>query len=92
MIDRNEKIENVLQLIPNPVTGNSAKLKITAAKNIEGIIAVVDVAGKKMLEKKVKINAGINNVEMNVSNFAAGIYFIIYKDGNKKEILKMVKQ
>jgi hypothetical protein len=85
-------VENVVEIIPNPVVGNSAQVRIATTKSTEGTISVMDVAGKKMLEKKVKLNVGINNIELNVSNFAAGIYFIIYNDGLKKQTIKMVKQ
>ncbi|MGE0635422.1 MAG: T9SS type A sorting domain-containing protein [Bacteroidia bacterium] len=78
-IDNAEK-NRVFKLYPNPVSN------MLTIENVKEGLRVFNVIGEEVLA--MKINSGDNKVQLNVSGFASGIYFI--QSGNQTE--KFVKQ
>lgn len=73
-----EKAEDITiaDVSPNP-TNNNSVLNFTARTNQEVTIQVVDVTGKIMQTEELgTITAGGHTVNINSSNFNAGIYFV----------------
>ena len=78
----NETLSNI-NIYPNPV---SDVLKINGLA-VNNKVKIFDVYGKELLnETKFKTN------EINISNLAAGIYFVKVENANETKTLKFVKQ
>lgn len=59
-------IKNNLTIQPNAAT-KDIKIIFTAATATEGVIAVIDESGKKVLQQNAKITTGNNSI--NIDNF-----------------------
>jgi len=73
-------------LYPNPTTG---KFSVTFSKALQNSdVLLTDVHGKTILQFK----ANGYKVEFNLSNVAAGVYFVRINDGDNTITKKVVKQ
>ncbi|MEO7309172.1 MAG: T9SS type A sorting domain-containing protein [Chitinophagaceae bacterium] len=77
---------------PNPVS-KALNLVITAPATEMAVIVVTDLNGKSIIRKTISLEAGNNNIRMDIGNLATGTYFLktINKDGNDSEIKKIIK-
>ncbi len=69
-------------MYPNPSKGNSIVSYISTT-NETLQIAVYDVTGKLMQHNAWNVKRGGNLINMNMQNFAKGIYFVKISSGNK---------
>ena len=92
LIKRDGVMQAVLQLLPNPVIGNTAQVRITSILSATPVITVIDMTGKKIISKKIAVNAGINSIHLDLTAVAAGMYYLVYEDGSQREVVKMMKQ
>lgn len=79
---------NNIKAFPNPAT-SVVNIKFVGLKFTQGEIKITDLSGKAVLTKKVKINKGDNNVEMQLTDFKPGIYFAMIS-GNKGAVKFLV--
>jgi len=89
-----EEVENLnltlYQNQPNPFD-NTSTINYTLATASDVTFDVVDVTGKLVYSNNLgKVNAGQHKLELNSSDFAAGVYYYTMVAGNEKVTLKMV--
>lgn len=81
-----------LLVLPNPVT-DVATLLFSAKEHFNYSVSLVTLDGKKLWEKKGIAQAGENKVLLHVSEFANGIYMILFKNENGEiKTIKLIKQ
>lgn len=86
-----ENIGNVLKttIYPNPVsTMLNVDYTLNKAENIT--VKLVDILGQTVYSTDIKGTAGVNNVRINVKNFAAGVYTLNTVVGNKVAAEKVI--
>jgi hypothetical protein len=86
-----EQVSNQVQVTayPNPVT-NMLHVAIPAAKTGAYTVRVTDVIGREIYNKDI-ITAGAYNMQINTSNWAAGIYHVSLQ-GAGNGVVTIVKQ
>jgi hypothetical protein len=72
-----------MTLFPNPVV-NEANIKISLEKETQLQMSVVAADGKLIRTQSVNATAGLNNLNINLSDLKAGIYMMVLSDDNKK--------
>lgn len=89
-VSESENNVSAIGLYPNPVT-NEAVLNIQLAKASDAVITVYDIAGKAVANVfKGQLNAGDNNIKLNVSELNAGVYFTTVICGTSVKTVKTV--
>ncbi|MFM7055104.1 MAG: phospholipase D-like domain-containing protein [Bacteroidota bacterium] len=73
---------------PNP-TENMAYLNFQSSKTCKGILTVRDMAGRLVHSESVSINQDANQVQLDVTNAAAGMYLVTI--GNAKPVRLIVR-
>jgi hypothetical protein len=73
----------------NPVS-ETLGLSIQAKTNSNVNIKLMDIRGKCVFSDEVKVSAGQNHFNYNLSKLTAGIYFGIFTDGNNNSIVKKI--
>lgn len=83
----------VLNISPNPVTGDNFNLGISAAGNEFLQIAITDMEGRLLQRQTVHVTAGFNLAPVNVRGLAAGIYQLgVFAAGEKSRVLRFIVQ
>lgn len=83
----------IVNLVPNPVTNETALLNITSAEKQTVNILVTDVSGKKMYSAIQPVIAGITQAKLHVSNLATGVYTIaVYTNEGERKTLQFIKK
>ena len=75
---------------PNPATTALTvqfDLEIEADVQIE----ILDLTGKKWLNTTVEAFAGNNQVELDIADFPAGVYFCHLKNNDQKQTMRFLK-
>jgi hypothetical protein len=75
-------------LYPNPNNG-LATLEVTTTKNTTATISILDMTGRVLTQINTEINSGSNQVELNTSTFAAGLYLVNVNIGAEQKIVRM---
>ncbi|MFK7970476.1 MAG: T9SS type A sorting domain-containing protein [Bacteroidia bacterium] len=83
-IDNAVDVNLEYQIYPNPTT-STVTLSLEYPTSANMTISVIDNAGKKVLsDKQVKLVAGMNNTELDVSALATGVYrIVLFSDKHK---------
>jgi hypothetical protein len=84
---------DVLHIAPNPVTGQSFNLKVSAAKNQKLETVISDMQGRVIQKNMADLIAGFNVIPVPVAQLPKGIYQLHAKaaDGQTK-VLRFVLQ
>ena len=82
---------DLVNIVPVPVI-DIMDVNFTTA--IEGLVDVMvyDVAGKLVLTRKAEVNRGVNKVTLDISHYAAGVYFLSLNNGEEVVNTKFVKE
>lgn len=83
---------SLLNIAPNPVRGNTLKLRSNANTVARMNIKIADVQGRIMKETQIRLSSGSNVSDIDVSNLAPGTYQL-YGDvmGERTSVLRFVK-
>lgn len=82
----------VINNYPNPFKGTT-QIGVTFTKSTDVTVKVVDVMGKLVYNQNFeKIPAGLNNLELNLGNIAAGVYFYSVEANGFKTTGKMIAE
>lgn len=73
----------------NPVS-ETLELRVQSKTNTYVSIELMDIMGKVVFSDKRKVFAGQNRFNYNVSRLTAGIYFVVFTDGNNSSIVKKI--
>ncbi|MCF8364432.1 MAG: T9SS type A sorting domain-containing protein [Bacteroidales bacterium] len=71
-----------LAIHPNPASSNAVNLMFDAYDSGEANLNIFNLAGLKMIEKKVAYQSGLNNQKLDISNLPPGAYIVMMKSGN----------
>ena len=81
-----EEFQSVDALYPNPTTG---KFFIEFSKTLNNVdVYIIDVSGKMIMRSK----GNGNKLDFDLSNVAAGVYFVRITDGKNVVTKKVIKQ
>ena len=83
----------IVNLVPNPVTHETALLNITSAEKQTVDILVTDASGKTVLSTKQPLIAGFTQVKLNFNKLARGVYTITVNiNGGVRKTLQFIKK
>jgi hypothetical protein len=84
---------DIISIVPNPVTNGNFKLNVDNDEASNMDIVIKDAQGRVVEIKSVKLIAGLNSINMNVTNLASGTYFITAgKAEDRSRVLRFVKE
>lgn len=89
-VDNIWELASELTLYPNPVNEN-LQLRITTSASGQASVRILDAIGKQVAQHNLNYLAGINNYELPVQDFAAGIYTIEITNGDKRSVRQFMK-
>jgi hypothetical protein len=75
---------------PNPAV-NIATIKFSSVQQVKYILELRDITGKILMLKEFVSNKGSNIIDLDVSKYATGTYFICLKDANGTRSFKLNK-
>ena len=85
-----DNVENIkFEIYPNPAK-NTIQIQCTAFKTESGIIEILSLDSKKILEKEIE--TGIENIELDLKNLETGMYFCKITIDNRSSTKKIIKE
>jgi Tol biopolymer transport system component len=88
LVDIAESIEDTgFSIYPNPAN-NRVMVTLPAADTQSQMLRIIDALGKVVFEKQVNINT--KQLEVDVTDFANGIYFVNFPTGNLYQNSKLI--
>ena len=82
---------NLVGVAPNPAE-TEMHVFFTSSKENEVALTVTDIVGKELYTKKISAEIGLNQVDLNVSQYTSGVYFVNINNGTKSFVKKVVKK
>jgi len=83
---------NVINNYPNPFNGTT-NIGVNFAKSTNATVKVINVTGQEVYSQTFeRIPAGLNNLELNLGNIAAGVYFYSIEAEGFKTTGKMIAE
>jgi endonuclease I len=80
-IDEQDNAPEQFMIVPNPATDNF-HLIFNSTNSRKATIAVIDQTGRVVKNSTEFFNPGVNNININVSGIASGLYYVnIYTEG-----------
>jgi Secretion system C-terminal sorting domain len=77
----------VIRLFPNP-TKDKVSLELVAEKQQTVTVNLTDLGGKRVYQKAVLLNAGLNSADVQMNSFAVGTYVMEVRDENSTVFYK----
>ncbi len=85
----NEYDENYLSIYPNPSDNGKYSIKINGTVNQKPVIMITDTKGSILnLNNYIQPNTG--SFVIDISKYAKGTYYLIYNDGKRKAVKKLI--
>ena len=83
----------LMNIAPNPVTGNSFKLNTASATKTKMQLVISDMQGRMLNRQTIPLIAGFNSIDINVSTLSPGTYNIYGITADEKSgLIRFVKQ
>lgn len=82
---------NFIGILPNPAE-NIMSILFHSDQEENVTILITDVLGKQILSKKVMPEIGLNKIELDVTAYQSGIYFIDINNGKRSYIKKAIRK
>jgi hypothetical protein len=80
-----------IEVYPNPATTN-ATLRFVAAKTGQYQLSLTDLSGRTVVKEAGDILIGTNNIDLDISHLASGIYYInLISEGEQQQIRLMIE-
>jgi len=101
-LDKSEQLSEVLSLeredagftiataFPNP-TNDYVAVQYHSPKNVQVEVKLMDISGKILQIYEVDANDGVNNLDVNLSELAAGTYFLSLSNSIDKVVERLIK-
>lgn len=83
--------KNDALLFPNP-SRNNVTVKFSSIKQMNYTIELQNMNGKILMQKNITAAKGVNQYNLDISRYAAGVYLINIKNAESKISLKLTKQ
>jgi trimeric autotransporter adhesin len=77
-------------VFPNPV-GEMLTLEFEAGTEGQVEAAITDISGKIRWQGTIEARAGFNRANLNLADFRAGVYFLVFENGVERTIHRIVK-
>ncbi|MCL4856353.1 MAG: T9SS type A sorting domain-containing protein, partial [Flavobacteriales bacterium] len=90
-INNSNLIVEKFEIAPNPAS-NNINLLLNTTTNSSTTISILNTLGEKVYQIQTNLNAGSNNVLLNINNLANGVYYIQLNDGVHQQTKKLIKQ
>jgi hypothetical protein len=74
--------EDEMEVFPNP-TNSQLFINYLALNGGNGSVMVMDLAGKVLINNAVEVSEGMNSFDLNMGNFADGLYIVRMQVGDK---------
>ena len=78
-------------IFPNPVQGTQANLQINSTKKMDLSFTISDAMGRIVMQRRVQVNAGVNSFQLDLKNFPAGVYQLVYNNESTNQVVRFVK-
>jgi hypothetical protein len=78
-----------LSVSPNPAK-EAVTVKLNAKEAKTMTLSLMDVAGKVVLTEQKKVEVGFNQLNLNLSRYPAGLYFLKVGDASTSEVHRLV--
>jgi len=92
VINTKNELFNVVSNYPNPFKGTT-NIEVNFTQSSNAIVKVVNVMGQEVYSQNFyKIAAGLSNLEINLGNVAAGVYFYSVEANGFKTTGKMIAE
>jgi PKD repeat protein len=86
--DPGANISYISDLYPNPAPGQKVSFKLNCIRETTLILKLFNTLGQAVIQEEVKIEAGPNSVELDISSLRAGPYFLKIQSTDDKIIIK----
>lgn len=77
-------------VFPNPVK-DIATIRFTAKQTAQATIELTNVDGRVLSTTTTNVSSGNNEVKVDVSNYAAGVYTLSITNNDNKKVVKLLK-
>ncbi|MBO9631491.1 MAG: T9SS type A sorting domain-containing protein [Chitinophagaceae bacterium] len=81
-----------LKVSPNPVSGNTATLQTNSSSSKQILISIHDVAGRKVWQQTIQVQAGVGTVPLAIGQLGTGVYILQYQQGDKQVPVRFIKR
>jgi len=72
----NEEVPFAVKMFPNPVRDQQLHLEYSSENSGNGVLRIVDIMGKTLLEKAISLQPGLNRMEVDVAALPIGHYVL----------------
>jgi hypothetical protein len=76
------------RIYPSPITGPGI-LEVKSVSSGKGEMLVTNTLGQQISHTQLSVHAGINNIPVDMSDFAPGIYTVIFQSGGYTAVQKI---
>lgn len=93
-VERLTSIKNdfiVQRIFPNP-TSDIINCRIEAQKTNEIQLQVLNLEGKILSKRAITTQPGINEIQVETSEYSPGIYILLFQGDNGRELRKIIRQ
>ncbi len=87
----NDYVENDILIFPNPMDG-LLNIEIKDGIKTDFKLLLTSVLGQKIIERYFKFNDSSSNMQWDLKNLSAGIYFLHIRSNKIERIIKVIKQ
>jgi len=72
----NEEAQFAVKMFPNPIKDQQLHLEYSSENSGNGVLRIVDIMGKTLLEKAINLQPGLNRLELDVAALPIGHYVL----------------
>ncbi|MGB0930174.1 MAG: T9SS type A sorting domain-containing protein, partial [Chitinophagales bacterium] len=90
-LQRGERAFEIMRVFPNPAK-NEVNINFTIQEERMVEISVYNIKGQQFESLRTESTKGINKVELNVSDYPTGVYFVQIFDGSTTQTQKIIKK
>lgn len=83
-------ITNQLELLPNPAS-NNVQVNIETTELGEATLSIMSVTGQTLYSKSIELTNNQKTIDLNLSNYESGVYFIVVRTSTETVTKKLVK-
>jgi len=80
----------IMEVYPNPVV-SSLQLQLSSQQSANATLKVTDISGRTCVEQELKLIAGENTAEVDMTALAPGVYLMMLESGGQQVTYKIVK-
>ncbi|MEI8007329.1 MAG: T9SS type A sorting domain-containing protein [Bacteroidota bacterium] len=81
-------ISYLSELYPNPAPGQKARFRVNGLKDMILTLKLFNTLGQAVIQDAVRIESGLNTVEIDISSLRSGPYFLKIQSPDGKIIIK----